>query len=525
MIPQEYFDRIKNLRNPDEIKLVCEELTAELFNETDKPKTRINKLSAYNALIKTIPNEDLVECENAYIQTRSEGSFWKRHLHFKFTGIADTNFNGKDGINTKTVVLNRLGNKQLLPVTEYLKATCLLLQSNDPHELAVGLIAASGRRPIEILARGSFTLESELPEYLKPGYFVNFRGQAKKRDYEDTERAEYRIGLLVPAVTFLQAFEKFRAMPESVEILEFLKNHEGTPEKVNAMIEDRRGNSLRRVTQRSFKGVSKRSSDLELNPKTLRAMYVALVSERDCPKHINDLLWKAQSLGHFIDSLNANDSGLIALLTTLGYSDFYTDTEVSFTPELTITPLKKAMITTAQTTTQITETTEEKKSRKSVTVSGEAFTKIKELQIEWGLDNQHSVVDKLLKMLDEKSQEITSEKRLKVERDLEKIDTTDLKKLRGEDAVIEKIRRAFEAIATYNDKQPSNDERWYIGNQTMRQVSGCNGLSVSVWIKNYQVSVDDHNTKYGLGQYHNKRHAGKDLVNLITGKIRTSFSC
>ncbi len=67
---------------------------------------------------------------------------------------------------------------------------------------------ASGRRSVEILVRGSFTLTTDLPEYLKPGYFVNFRGQAKKRDYDipEDERVEYRIGVLVSAEFFLQQF-------------------------------------------------------------------------------------------------------------------------------------------------------------------------------------------------------------------------------------------------------------------------------------------------------------------------------
>ncbi|RAM48461.1 MAG: hypothetical protein C6Y22_27635, partial [Hapalosiphonaceae cyanobacterium JJU2] len=46
--------------------------------------------------------------------------------------------------------------------------------------------------------------------------------------------------------------------------------------------------------------------------------------------------------------------------------------------------------------------------------------------------------------------------------------------------------------------------RWYIGNVTLRQLSGCNGQLVGDWIKRHQLSVDDHNNKYGLGQYHNK---------------------
>lgn len=514
MTPQEYFDRIKNCYNPDTIKSVVEELTKNLVNETDKPRTRLNKLAPYNKLINTIPHEQLLEGQNAYIQTRADGSYWKRHLHFKFTGIADINFNGKDGINTKSKVLGRLGNKQLLPITEYLEATTRLLQSNDAHELAVGLIAASGRRLIEIVARGSFILETELPDYLKPGYFVRFSGQAKNID---KEALEYRIGLLVPASSFLQAFEKFRALPESVEIASFLKTHEGTPEQTNAMIEDRRGNSLRRVAAREFKGVKARNGDLELNPKALRAMYVAAITERDCPKNINDLLWKAQSLGHFIDSSNASDRDLISLLTTLGYSDFYTDKEVPFLPEIIITPIetkeiKEDMTTTIlETTAQTTDDTTMRKDRKSVSVNPEAFARIKELQTEWELPNQQAVIDKLLEMFDKKSEPKTQ----KSERNLTDIDTIELKKLRGEDAVNEKIQRAFSTISTYNYQQPSNNERWYIGNQTLRQVSGCNGIAVSAWIKNHQTSVDDVNAKYGLGQYHNNLHRGKNLVELI----------
>lgn len=511
MTPQEYFDLIKDCYIPNTIKSVVEELISTLINDTDKPRTRLNKLAPYNKLINTIPHEQLLEGQNAYIQTKKDGSFWKRHLHFKFTGIADINFNGKDGINTKSKVLGRLENKQLLPITEYLEAITKLLQSNDAHELAVGLIAASGRRLIEIVARGNFTLEQDLPKYLKPGYFVRFSGQAKNTD---KEALEYRIGVLVPANSFLLAFKKFRALPESIEIQEFLRTHNGTPEQANAMIEDRRGKSLRRVAAREFKGVKARNGDLDLNTKALRAMYVAAITKRDCPKNINDLLWKAQSLGHFIDNPNANDRDLISLLTTLVYSDFYCDSDVPFIPELIITPIeiKETMTATA---IETTDDTTMKKDRKSVSVDSEAFARIKELQTEWELPNQQAVINKLLELLDKKVEEKTEVKPQKPERNLQDIESEELKKLRGEDAVNEKIRRAFETMTTYNDNQPSNDNRWYIGNQSLRQMSGCNGIAVSAWIKNHQVSVDDHNNKYGLGQYHNNLHRGKDLTELI----------
>jgi hypothetical protein len=502
MTPQEYFDKIKDLRNPDEIKTVCEALTTDLFNETDKPKTRVNKLTPYNKLITAIPHDDLTEGENAYIQTRSDGSYWKRHLHFKFTGIADTNFNGKDGINNKTVVLDRLENQQEIPVNEYLETTVKLLQSNDPHELAIGLIAASGRRPIEILARGSFTLEEKLPAYLKPGYFVQFRGQAKKREYEvaEDERTEYRIGLLVPAKSFLQAFERFQALPETKEILDFLKNEtaKGTnPEQINASIDDRRGNSLRRVVQRNFTSLPKRQKDTELNPKALRAVYVNLITERDCPKNINRLLWASRAIGHFVDSAKVSDRDLMHLVTTLGYSDYYIDSEVPYTPEIIFTPVETKENMTTKTVDKTEETTM-RKERKSVSVDSEAFARIKELQTEWGLDNQQSVINKLLELLDKQP----TEKPQKPERNLQDVDSEALKKLRGEDAVNEKIRRAFEAITKFNDSATEN--RWCINNQALRQLSGCNGQAVSTWIKEHQTSVDDHNKKYGLHIYSNK---------------------
>ncbi len=82
-------------------------------------------------------------------------------------------------------------------------------------------------------------------------------------------------------------------------------------------------------------------------------------------------------------------------------------------------------------------------------------------------------------------------------------------------AVEEKIYRAFRAIADYNDNAPSNNDRWYIGSVTLSSVSGCNRQAVGDWIKNHQHVVDDHNNKYGLGQYHNKRHKGVEITDLI----------
>jgi molybdopterin converting factor small subunit len=580
LTPQEYFDKIKPLRNSEEIKAVCEELTTGLFNETDKPKTRTNKLTPYNKLVKTLANEELLEGENAYIQTKQDGTLWKRHLHFKFTGLADTAWYDKEvikedgtketvkGINTKTVVLDRLDNRRKVEVTSYLEIVSKLLLSDDPHELAVGLIAASGRRPVEILIRGSFKLISDLPNYLKPGYFVQFKGQAKKRDYEmpEAERTEYRVGVLVPAESFLAAFKRFRLLPETKELLELLKaeTKKGTdPEVINDMIESRRGNSLRRVVVREFGSfLPARHGETEINNKALRAVYVRLITDRDCPKNMTELLWASRAVGHFVDAEKPDDSQLGHLLTTLGYFDYYADSEVPFMP----VPHKPEREKTMQ-----------------VRVFANDCEQVRQLQKDWELPNQQTVVRNLIELalknkelenqlldaqakiaqLEQEKTEMTasqpkptpektedlqgmvkqmiaealaeviptiqypqqvktettqlvSQRQPKAkpetpEKDWESVSSEELKVSKHRGAAEEKIRRSFSAITNHNDHkardnngQPDVKKMWAITNQALRQLSGCNGQLVADWMQRYHGAIDDHNAKYGLGQYHNK---------------------
>ena len=74
---------------------------------------------------------------------------------------------------------------------------------------------------------------------------------------------------------------------------------------------------------------------------------------------------------------------------------------------------------------------------------------------------------------------------------------------------------AFKAVCDYNDQAPSNDQRWFIGNVTLRDLSGCNGMLVKDWMDRHHQSIDDHNLKYELGQYHNKKHRNINVVDVV----------
>jgi hypothetical protein len=166
-------------------------------------------------------------------------------------------------------------------------------------------------------------------------YYVNFSGQAKRGDHQldADEKLKYPIGLLVPVDAFIAAFNKLRSLPECLEITAMV-NRElakgNTQEKIDEIIENRRGNSLRRVVQNEFGFIPAKEDEKNVSNKSLRAVYVKLITDRDCPKTIDDLLWASRSIGHFIDTESPDKNKLMDLITTLNYRYYYTNETTPF---------------------------------------------------------------------------------------------------------------------------------------------------------------------------------------------------
>ena len=141
MTPQEFYDQIKDLKEPQAIESLCLELLNQIQpNWRDiTPKTTQNKLAPYNKLLKEFPAEQLKLGENAFIYQRRDGSEWVRHLYFQYTGLTSDQWQNINQEGEKLKV-TRLQNKAEIPVKQYLKVTEKLLTSSDPHELAVGLM-------------------------------------------------------------------------------------------------------------------------------------------------------------------------------------------------------------------------------------------------------------------------------------------------------------------------------------------------------------------------------------------------
>ena len=598
----ELFETTKDLMSFEEIKPHCDRFNEWLSQQKYSTATLGSKLSGYD-FYKKFKSLDLKPGQNAEVVPKhdAEGNVKGhelKHYVLLLCGLKKEQWNER---NQSTRVIDRLENSTEIDPDSYLETTGKLLASDDAHELAVGLIAATGRRPHEIIARAKFSAVKDKP------YHVMFEGQGKKR----REKPVFEIATLYPADYVIKALGRLRKESSTQALLnEVIREFPKSITKQNVAIDNRRGQSLRRVVREYFgdKGqetpvLAFRYGDDQDNNKALRAAYAVLATERDCPGSYGaKILYASRILGHFAPKVQ-DDRVLGKLATSAGYSDYYTTKPVRFI-----------------------EVEVEKLANVKALVSD--LEKVKELQKTWNLSTQKEVVHRLLQSTDHiqslerrlvesqqkivhlqeiitsyenqtahlqrenqqlkekvevmnqqpqvapitepstvETAEATSDNRIdkleaqtarleqmmqqmmemmssgtataakvreevstvpqekvepvrklpepKQDIDWESIPNDQLRVMKTAGAVEEKIYRAYHAIANYNDNAPSNDDRWYIGTTSLSEVSGCNRQAIGNWVKNYHHIVDDHNNKYGLGQYHNKRHKGVEITDFV----------
>lgn len=573
----ELFEATKHLKSLEEIQPHCEKFNEWLKTQNysiDSLGTVLSRAGFY----KQFKSISLEQGQNAdTIPVRDKEGNLKghelRHYAVLLCGLKPSEWKER---NETTRVIDRLGNDQEIDPDAYLEVTGQLLESSNPHELAVGLIAATGRRPHEILARAKFTpIEGE-------AYQVQFEGQGKKRG----DKPVFSIPVLFPADYIIKCLQRLRREPSTKALLkEVAAEFPKTYADQNQAIDSRRNGSLNRVVREYFgdKGNNTpvlpfRHGEEQDNNKALRAAYAALVTERDCNRSVGSkMLYFARVLGHFVHE-NPTDKELQAVATSLGYADYFTSKPV---------PSPGAPV---------------KEKTHSIRVNESDLEALKKLQEVWKLPNQQSVVSRLIErhekvvelgkqLQDYKSQINQLEKEKKqmaeIQAQLEKekaeqsqaqpqsatvdmsaleakleqmieqiveeklskalsnitvnqlesqakptrkepvqevidwsgVSHADLWGTKVKGASEEKIRRSFEAIATYNDTiATGDDDRLAITNQALRELSGVNGLIVGDWIKAHSDEVITHNLKHGMQPLDQEGNPAKDKK---TGEVRT----
>jgi hypothetical protein len=578
----ELFEETKDLKTLEEIKPYCDRFNEWLETSTSYSTESLGTKLSNCGFYRKFKSIQLEQGRNAEaIAKHDENGNVKghelKHYAVLLCGLDRNDWKERNGT---TRVIDRLGNDQELDPDTYLEVTGQLLESIDPHELAVGIIAATGRRPHEIIARAKFTaVEGQ-------AYQVQFEGQGKKRVKRQSEKPGekpvFPIATLYPGEYVIKCLQRLRREPSTKALLQEVANEFPSDLAAqNQAIDSRRNGSLNRVVRIYFgdKGdavpvLAFRHGEEQDNCKALRAAYGALVTERDCDRSVGSkMLHYARLLGHFVKE-EPTDKELQNVVTSIGYADYFTSKPVPFP---TAPQKEKVMMVR--------------------TIDGD-FETIKQLQELWKLPNQQSVVSRLIerheKVLElgkqlqqfktrinqlekEKAemlqaqaqpQQITvtpSELEAMIERMVtEKIEQA-LSNLPGTQAVNqtsqnkpttqaiakpqevidwfgmsnadlwttkvkgaseEKIRRSYEAIALYNDTVATgDDDRLAITNQALRELSGVNGLLVGDWIKAHADEVISHNSKYGMQNakdpsktetYYNKRHGQEGVTKILS---------
>ncbi|MBE9126946.1 MULTISPECIES: protelomerase family protein [unclassified Coleofasciculus] len=569
----ELFAQTKDLKSFSEIKPHCDQFNEWVATQNYSEKSLGTLFSRYG-LYSKFRDIPLEQGKNAELIPKydADGRVKGHELKHYVPLLCGLNNQQWQERNQSTRAIDRLENSTELDPDTYLKVTGKLLSSEDPHELAVGIIAATGRRPHEVIARAKF-----YPVKGKP-YHVMFEGQGKKRG----EKPVFEIATLYSADYIIKSLARLRRESSTKALLkEVATEFPKSLTRQNLEIDKRRNGSLNRVVRAYFgdKGdktpvLAFRHGEAQDNNKALRAAYAVLATERDCQGSFGaKILHASRLLGHFVKEIKS-DRDLANLGTSAGYSDYFTTKPVPFA------------------------TAPEKEKTHSIRVNSSDLEIIKSLQERWQLPNQQSVVSRLIerheltvelgKQLQEfkahinqlekeklemsqvkpqpQAQEIMEESlEAKVERlieeklskalsnisvgqpqvqpsqskpatqpsskqqeavDLQGYSHAELWATKVSGASEEKIRRSFNAIALYNDTVATGDEdRLAITNQALRELSGVNGLLVGDWIKAHADEVVSHNSKYGMQNpkdpsnpttYYNKRHGSEKITKILT---------
>jgi hypothetical protein len=299
----ELFEATKDLKSFEEIKPHCDRFNEWVSQQSYSEKSLGTLFSRYG-LYSKFRKLDLKQGENAELIPKYDGEgkvkgHELKHYVSLYCGLDNKQWNDR---NQSTRAIDRLENSTELDPDTYIEVTGKLLESEDPHELAVGIIAATGRRPHEVIARAKF-----YPVEGKP-YHVLFEGQGKKRG----EKPKFEIATLYPAEYVIKSLARLRRESSTKALLsEVATQFPKSLTRQNLEIDKRRNGSLNRVVRAYFgdKGdktpvLAFRHGEAQDNNKALRAAYAVLATERDCQGSFGaKILHASRLLGHFVKEI------------------------------------------------------------------------------------------------------------------------------------------------------------------------------------------------------------------------------
>lgn len=187
---------------------------------------------------------------------------------------------------------DRQDNPADVELDPYLEKVEQLAQSQSPEEMAIAIAAVTGRRHVEVVAQGQFSLSATQHRYL-----LHFQGQAKKRD--DQSNPGFDILTLIPAIEALALIDRFRAHPAIGPLIGQDDEHpdvQAFHARVNRRVQKVFGQSGLVPVLHGFKTVS---------IHRLRALWGAIAFHFFAPGQKNPQRFLQHYLGHVSDTLQS----------------------------------------------------------------------------------------------------------------------------------------------------------------------------------------------------------------------------
>ena len=469
-----------NTESVEKVKELCDKEIRWMEDTYENPNTRTSYVTAHRKAIRAYFDSN-PPVENLLREYKNK----KQHVSLCHLFANEKDYLQKSkGTKVKTAI--QRDNLTAFNPELALEVTTKLLRSNNWRELAVGLIMASQSRPSDLLKAGDFKAATK--------YKLSFTSRAKKRGKAVTGE----IYCLVDSLTFIDAFNRFKRMPEIREVQDWqLKDIDSAKNKtLNRAVkklfgDDRDGGAV----------IPTPYGEKELSCKNLRAAGV------------NVAFWlhgrDNQAIGRFAELQLLHDNPG----TAANYEDFYcidetgkrrTEVGILKDDELKGKPMNQK--------------------RSSVTVNRQQLEIISDENL-WGpgtnaerLERIISSAERTVKaesLYDRESQRrYVAEQRLakgssgevtnstvdispvvKNYEDITLISNTDLLRSKTHNASDEKMRRSFEAVKEYNSGKHDSD-RYAVNTSLLRQLTKSRASTVKAWMTAHADELTEYENEW-----------------------------
>ena len=517
---EQFLKGLQNLQNKEEIEVYCSEqkLTFEtqvkrLSEEKAKSQKKevietswmnaaATHLSQIRNAIKAWQATAELNESNSYPQQTKNGIIQQHYALLFMNYSRETHAVRKQPTEDKKNEQRR----NLSPINcleRYLETIDKLLDSPDYRELAVGLIAATGRRMSEILSTASF---------VQTGQFeADFEGQLKAKG----EERKYSALTLVESFKVVDGLLKLRRMAEIKEMKNWnlAEIDSGKNSTVNSKVREHFGELI-----------SPPHGEQTLSSKNLRASYAAIAIYLFCPSNHSESLFIKERLGHTSDATASNYEDYQVVDAT--GKAVARGAWVERTKEA-ITKPKQTMINTR---VRMTVAAKDIIDNQEFLPYPDQTSRIEELVRLAKIGKQFEegeLVKEVVKVIEEvkKPVEVIQEVVQEVEKPVEvkvtsirfeQMSNEELRGCQAPGSALEKIRRSVNSIKAYNESQAEKNHQWAINVSTLEDLSGCHSKAVRDYLDSDEgrLKVMDYNLEKGFG-FQQNRGKGK-ITNFVS---------